>query len=54
MAIDALATATGKRLPMRGTLFIGFGLIGLGVMGAVTQFPADLRRNLFDESFGTR
>ena len=53
IAIDALATATGKRLPMRGTLFIGFGLIGIGVMGAVTQFPADLRRNLFDESFGT-
>jgi len=53
VAIDSLATATRKRLPMRGTLFIGFGLMGLGVMGAVTQFPADLRRNLFDASFGT-
>jgi heme/copper-type cytochrome/quinol oxidase subunit 1 len=53
VAIDALATATGKRLPRRGTVFTGFGLIGLGVLGAVTQFPADLRRNLFDQSFGT-
>ena len=39
IAIDALATATGKRLPMRGTLFIGFGLIGIGVIGCGHPVP---------------
>ena len=38
---------------MRGTLFAGFGLVGLGVLGAIIQFPAGLRRNIFDSSFGT-
>ena len=37
---------------MRGTLFAGFGLVGLGVLGGVVQFPASLRQNLFDASFG--
>ena len=51
--IDTAATSSGKRLPMRGTVFAGFGLVGLGVLGAIIQFPAGLRRNIFHSSFGT-
>ncbi|MFT3851730.1 MAG: cbb3-type cytochrome c oxidase subunit I [Ilumatobacteraceae bacterium] len=53
IAIDGLATSTGRRLPMRGTAFLGFGLVAIGTLGGITQFSADLRRNLLDLSFGT-
>lgn len=53
IAIDGLATSTGRRLPMRGTAFLGFGLVAVGTLGGITQFSADLRRNLLDLSFGT-
>lgn len=53
IAIDGVATASGQRLPMRGALFAAFGLIGLGVLGGLTQFPATLRQNIIDASFGT-
>ncbi|MEO5901262.1 MAG: cbb3-type cytochrome c oxidase subunit I [Ilumatobacteraceae bacterium] len=53
VAIEAVAIASGKRLPMRGTIFAGFGLIGIGVLGAVIQVPAGIRKNVTDVSFGT-
>ncbi|MCU1504142.1 MAG: putative cytochrome c oxidase subunit [Ilumatobacteraceae bacterium] len=53
IAIEALAVASGKRLPMRGTIFAGFGLIGLGLFGGVIQVPASIRKNIADASFGT-
>ena len=53
IAVDGLVTSSGRRLAMRGTLFVGFGLVALGVLGGITQFSADLRRNLFDASFGS-
>jgi heme/copper-type cytochrome/quinol oxidase subunit 1 len=53
IAVDAIATASGRRLPMRGQVFAGFGLIGIAVLGAVIQVPAGLRKNITDVSFGT-
>ena len=53
IAIDALVTATGQRLPMRGMLFAGFGLVGLGVLGGLTQSRPRCASNIFDASFGT-
>ncbi len=53
IAVDAIATASGRRLPMRGQVFAGFGLIGIAVLGGVIQVPAGLRRNITDVSFGT-
>jgi heme/copper-type cytochrome/quinol oxidase subunit 1 len=38
---------------MRGTIFAGFGLIGLGVLGGVIQVPAAIRKNITDVSLGT-
>jgi heme/copper-type cytochrome/quinol oxidase subunit 1 len=53
VAIEAIAIASGKRLPMRGTIFAGFGLIGIGVLGAVIQVRAGIRKNITDVSLGT-
>jgi heme/copper-type cytochrome/quinol oxidase subunit 1 len=50
---ETVATATRKRFPMRGTAFIGIGLVGVAALGAVTQNTADLRRDLIHRSFGT-
>jgi heme/copper-type cytochrome/quinol oxidase subunit 1 len=53
VAVEAAAIASRQRLPMRGTIFAGFGLIGLGLLGGVLQVPAGIRKNLGDVSFGT-
>ncbi|MEO5723467.1 MAG: cbb3-type cytochrome c oxidase subunit I [Ilumatobacteraceae bacterium] len=53
IAAEAIAVATRKRLPMRGVMFTGFGLVGLGALGAVVQVPAGLRRDIVHVSFGT-
>ncbi|MEI6496526.1 MAG: cbb3-type cytochrome c oxidase subunit I [Actinomycetota bacterium] len=52
-AAEAVATATRKRLPMRGVALIGIGLAGSGFIAAVSLVSADLRVNIKDASFST-
>lgn len=40
---EAVATATGHRLPMRGVLFGAIGLVGAAVFATVVQAPVTLR-----------
>jgi heme/copper-type cytochrome/quinol oxidase subunit 1 len=49
---EVVATGSRRRLPLRGILFAGIGLVGVAALGAATQTTADLSRNFFDQSFG--
>ncbi len=51
-ALEALTTATRRRLAMRGAAFAGLGLLAVGAFTAVTQTPLDLPRNAFDQGLG--
>jgi heme/copper-type cytochrome/quinol oxidase subunit 1 len=52
-AAEVIAVASGRRLPMRGALFTGVGLVGVtAALGAVLQQPAGLSRNISHMSFG--
>lgn len=51
--LEAIATATRKRLPMRGIAFAGVGLLGVAALPAMTRTHFGLERNVFHGSFGT-
>ena len=53
IAVDAMATATRRRLLGRGIAFTGIGLVGTALIAGVTQVDAPIRRNVLDGSFGT-
>lgn len=48
LLLDAAATATRKRLPMRGLGLIGIGLVGTAFLAGVAQVDAGLSRDLVD------
>ena len=46
-AAEVIAVASGRRMPMRGVVFTGIGLVGVvAALGAVLQQPAGLSRNI--------
>ena len=52
-AAEVIAVAGGRRLPMRGVIFTGLGLVGItAALAGVTQQPADLSRNISHMSLG--
>jgi heme/copper-type cytochrome/quinol oxidase subunit 1 len=52
-AAEVIAVASGRRLPMRGVIFTGLGLVGItAALAGVTQQPADLSRNISHMSLG--
>lgn len=51
LVADTMATATRRRLPMRGVALIGIGLVGTAFLAGVSQVDAGLRRNLVDAGF---
>jgi len=53
LLLETVATATRKRLPMRGIGLIGIGLVGTAFLAGVAQVEASLPRNILDMSFGT-
>jgi heme/copper-type cytochrome/quinol oxidase subunit 1 len=52
-AAEIIAVASGRRLPTRGVLFTGVGLVGItAALGAMLQQRADLARDISHMSFG--
>lgn len=51
LVLDAVATATRRRLPMRGVGLIGIGLVGTAFVAGVAQVQATLPRDIVDASF---
>lgn len=52
LAAETMAVAGRKRMPMRGVLFAGLGLIGVAAFGGVTQNVSSIRVNIANASFG--
>ena len=52
-AAETIAVASRKRMPMRGVVFAGFGLIGVASFGGVIQSAAGVPRNIVDVSLGS-
>ncbi|HVE19689.1 MAG TPA: cbb3-type cytochrome c oxidase subunit I, partial [Ilumatobacteraceae bacterium] len=53
-AAEVIAVASGRKLPMRGVIFTGLGLLGItAALGGVTQQSADLSRNISHMSLGS-
>ena len=53
-AAEVIAVASGRRLPMRGVIFTGIGLLGItAALGGVLQQPADLSRNISHKPLGS-
>jgi heme/copper-type cytochrome/quinol oxidase subunit 1 len=50
---DAMATATRRRVGLRGVAFTGIGLVGTAMIAGVAQVDAEIRRDVLDSSFGT-
>ncbi|HQV58642.1 MAG TPA: hypothetical protein PKV27_11560, partial [Ilumatobacteraceae bacterium] len=50
-ALEAIATASRRRLPMRGIAFAGVGLLGVAALPAMTRSQFGLERNVFNGSF---
>jgi heme/copper-type cytochrome/quinol oxidase subunit 1 len=50
---EMAATATRRRLAMRGFVWSGVALVGVAAFGAITQSSSTLRDGVFDGSFGT-
>ncbi len=52
-AAEVIAVASGRKLPMRGVIFTGIGLVGLSAaLGGMLQQPADLSRDVSHLSVG--
>ncbi len=52
-AAEVIAVASGRKLPMRGVVFTGIGLVGISAaLGGVLQQPAGLSRDITDMSLG--
>jgi len=53
-AAEVITVASGRKLPMRGVIFTGLGLLGItAALGAVTQQSSDLSRNISHLSLGS-
>ncbi len=52
LLLETVATATRKRLPMRGVGLIGIGLVGTALFAGVAQVDAGLSRDLIDLELG--
>jgi heme/copper-type cytochrome/quinol oxidase subunit 1 len=53
-AAEVIAVASGRKLPMRGVIFTGIGLVGIvAALGAVLQEPAILVGDISHTPFGT-
>lgn len=53
LVLDAVGTATHRRLPMRGVGLTGIGLVATAFIAGVAQVDAHLPRNIVDLTFGT-
>lgn len=53
IAAELIAVTSRRRLPLRGVLFGGLGLLGISALAGVTQVTFGLRRNILDATFGT-
>lgn len=51
-AAEAVATATRRRLPMRGVAFTGIALVGTALFAGVSQHQADLPRDVLQQDLG--
>jgi heme/copper-type cytochrome/quinol oxidase subunit 1 len=51
LLLDAAATATHRRLPMRGIGLVGIGLVGTAFLAGVAQVDAAIPRNIVDATF---
>lgn len=52
-AAEVIAVASGRKLPMRGVMFTGIGLVGIAAaLGAVLQQPAAISRDISHKSLG--
>jgi heme/copper-type cytochrome/quinol oxidase subunit 1 len=51
---ETVATATRQRLRPRGFIYAGIALVGVAVFGTALQWPATLRVNFMDASFGNK
>jgi heme/copper-type cytochrome/quinol oxidase subunit 1 len=52
-AAEVIAVASGRKLPMRGVVFAGIGLLGISAaLGGVLQQPAGLSRDITHMSLG--
>jgi heme/copper-type cytochrome/quinol oxidase subunit 1 len=49
-ALETVATASRRRLPMRGIAWAGVGLVGVTALGGITQNRATLRADFADAS----
>jgi heme/copper-type cytochrome/quinol oxidase subunit 1 len=52
LVLDAVATATHRRLAMRGVGLIGIGLVGTAFIAGVAQVDAAIPRDVVDLTFG--
>jgi heme/copper-type cytochrome/quinol oxidase subunit 1 len=52
-AAETIAVASRKRMPMRGIVFTGLGLLGVASFGGVIQAAAGVRRDVVDTSLST-
>lgn len=50
--LEALVTATRRRLPLRGVAFSGIGIVGIAALGAITRTRYGFERDAFTGSFG--
>lgn len=51
LVAETVATATRRRLTMRGAALIGIGLVGSAFLAGVSQVDAGLRQNILDATF---
>ena len=52
-AAEVIAVASGRKLPMRGVIFTGLGLVGISAaLGGLLQQPADVSRDISHFSLG--
>lgn len=49
IAAEVIHTATKRRLPMRGVMLTGLGLIGVSAISGVTQVTAAIGQNILDQ-----
>ena len=52
-ALETIATASGRRLPLRGTAFAGLGLIGVATLAASANTALGIARDGFRSGFWT-
>lgn len=53
IAAEVVAVATRRRMPMRGVVFAGIGLVAVAALGGVIQSDAGVRADVLNSSFGS-